>query len=293
VPSASRDADSGRSTDKPGVHSVISQLSSYVSTRAVASEQICLYDRGQGSPIVLIHGMFGDFLDWEPVLQPLAESHRVIALDLPGFGNSSKSRREYTADFFVSTLHDLFTSVGLQGIILVGNSFGAQIASLYALRHPELVAKLILVDSGGFRFIPEDEAAAIASRFGAPVIAALTPEIHTLLFASVFAQPSAASQLYVERQNQKLQRRDYPAYAEALASNIRLSMSSYLLDRLPEIKCPTLLIWGEKDLVLPVEQAQQALAKLPRAELKVLPGCGHAPQLECGEQFLLAIRPFL
>jgi pimeloyl-ACP methyl ester carboxylesterase len=237
--------------------------------------------------------MFGDFLDWKPVLESLAQSHRVIALDLPGFGNSSKPHREYTGDFFVSTLHDLFASLGLQEIILVGNSFGAQIAILYALRHPELVAKLILVDSGGFRSIPEDEAAAIAARFGAPVIAALTPEIHTMLFASVFTQPSAASQLYVQRQNEKLQRKDYPAYAESLAANIRLSMSSYLLDRLPEIKCPTLLIWGEKDLVLPVEQAQQALAKLLHGELKVIPGCGHAPQLECGEQFLDAIRYFL
>jgi len=237
--------------------------------------------------------MFGDFLDWKPVLEPLAQSHRVIALDLPGFGNSSKPHRAYTTDFFVSTLHDLFASLGLQEIILVGNSFGAQIAILYALRHPELVAKLILVDSGGLRSIPEDEAAAIAARFGAPVIAALTPEIHAMLFASVFTQPSAASQLYVQRQNEKLQRKDYPAYAESLASNIRLSMSSYLLDRLPEIKCPTLLIWGEKDLVLPVEQGQQALAKLVHGELKVIPGCGHAPQLECGEQFLHAIRHFL
>jgi pimeloyl-ACP methyl ester carboxylesterase len=59
-------------------------------------------DRGKGPALVLIHGMFGDSLDWEPVLEPLSESHRVIAVDLPGFGASSKPRREYSADFFVS-----------------------------------------------------------------------------------------------------------------------------------------------------------------------------------------------
>jgi pimeloyl-ACP methyl ester carboxylesterase len=62
--------------------------------------------RGKGPALVLIHGMFGDLLDWEPVLEPLAESHRVIAVDLPGFGASSKPPREYSADFFVSTLHE-------------------------------------------------------------------------------------------------------------------------------------------------------------------------------------------
>ena len=78
----------------------------------------------------------------------------------------------------------------------------------------------------------------------------------------MFANPSATSQLYLQRQNEKLQRPDYPAYAESVASSIRLSLSAYLLDRLPEIKCPTLLIWGEKDFVLPVAQARQASGEI-------------------------------
>jgi pimeloyl-ACP methyl ester carboxylesterase len=272
---------------------VSSQISDSVSTRAVGSEQICLYDCGEGTSLILIHGMFGDFLDWEPVLEPLAQSHRVIALDLPGFGNSSKPAREYTADFFVTTLHELFTGLALRRMILVGNSFGGQIAILYTLRHPEMVAKLVLVDSGGFRFISEEEYSAVAARFGEPVIATLTPEVHELLFASVFTQPSEASQRYLRRQNEKLKRSDYLSYAESLASSIRLSLSACLLDRLVEIKCPTLLIWGERDLVLPVQQARTALARLPHGELQVISACGHAPQLECSEEFLRAIVPFL
>jgi pimeloyl-ACP methyl ester carboxylesterase len=269
------------------------EISNYISSRDVASERICFYDYGQGPPLVLIHGMFGDFLDWEPVLEPLSQSHRVIAVDLPGFGMSSKPRREYTADFFVATLRELFTQLGLSEIILAGNSFGGQIAILYALQHAEMVAKLVLVDSGGFRAISNEEASAAAARFSAPVIAALTPEFHSLLFAPVFTKPSEASQLYVQRQNEKLQRSDYWAYAESVASSIRLSLSAYLLDRLPEIKCPTLLIWGDDDLVLPVEQARQALCKLRQGQLKVIPGCGHAPQLECSEGFLGALCDFI
>ena len=65
---------------------MLREVSGHQSSQKIGAEEICYYDRGQGSPVVLIHGMFGDFLDWEPVLEPLAASHRVIAVDLPGQG---------------------------------------------------------------------------------------------------------------------------------------------------------------------------------------------------------------
>lgn len=83
---------------------MLPETANHVTSQRLGSEEICVYDAGQGSAVVLIHGMFGDFLDWEPVLQRLSRSHRVIALDLPGFGSSSKPRREYTADFLLSNL---------------------------------------------------------------------------------------------------------------------------------------------------------------------------------------------
>jgi pimeloyl-ACP methyl ester carboxylesterase len=276
-----------------GMENVDTNPAPYVSQHTVHGEQISVYDRGRGSPLVMIHGMFGDFSDWEPVLEPLSRTRRVIAVDLIGFGDSSKPRREYDGNFHAAALRGLFERLQLGKIILTGNSFGGQIAILYSLAYPETVEKLVLVDSGGFRFIPPEEAAAVAGNFGAKVLAALTPEVHSILFASVFSKASPASQHYIDRQNQKLKRNDYPAYAEALAGNIQLSLRSYLLERLPEIACPTLLIWGGEDRVLPVEQAEQALARLQRGELKVIPGCGHAPQLECPEEFLRAITPFL
>jgi pimeloyl-ACP methyl ester carboxylesterase len=227
------------------------------------------------------------------VLEPLAQSHRVIAVDLPGFGASGKPLREYSADFFLSTLHDLLGQLGLKEATLVGNSFGGQIAMLYALSHPGFVAKLVLVDSGGFQRYTDEEKAFTETNFGEPVLAALTPEIHAIIFAPLFARASETSRRYLERQNAKLRRPDYPAYAHVLASSVRLALSTYLLDRLPEIQCPVLLVWGEQDQVLPAAQASQAMARLRHGQLKVIPGCGHAPQLECPREFLEAIGPFL
>lgn len=272
---------------------MLPEVTGYQSNQRIGSEEICCYDRGQGSAAVLIHGMFGDFLDWEPALEPLAAGHRVIALDLPGFGSSSKPRREYSADFFISTLHDFFQQLELKEFTLAGNSFGGQIAMLYALQHPEAVSKLVLVNSGGFRKHTAEEKAMIEPRFSEAVIAGLTPEINALLFGGVFTQPSQTSVRYLAKQNAKLQRPDYPAYAYAVSQSIRLSLATYLVDRLPELKCPTLLVWGEKDQVLPLSQAELALTQLRNGQLKIIPGCGHAPQLECPAEFLRGILPFL
>ncbi|MFQ5737712.1 MAG: alpha/beta fold hydrolase [Acidobacteriota bacterium] len=243
--------------------------------------------------LVLIHGMFGDYLDWEPVLQPLARRQRVIAIDLPGFGASDKPNREYTGEFFVDSLHGLLQELGVQRATLVGNSFGGQIALLYALRYPGEVERLILVDSGGFRPFTEEEKALTRQRFGEAAIAALTPEINEMLFAPLFTAPTEIRQRYLQKQNAKLARADYLAYAHAVASSIQLSVSTFLLDRLPEIECPTLLLWGEKDQAVPLELARQALEKLPRARLTVVPGCGHVLQLDCPEDFLQAVEGFL
>jgi pimeloyl-ACP methyl ester carboxylesterase len=90
-----------------------------------------------------------------------------------------------------------------------------------------------------------------------------------------------------------LQREDYPAYAAALASSIQLAISHCLLDRLDQIRCPTLLLWGGEDRVVPLCQAEAALERLPQGRLVVLPGCGHAPQLDCPEAFRRALEQFL
>lgn len=264
-----------------------------VQFRRIGADQVAYVARGKGPALVLVHGMFGDHLDWEPVIEPLARRHRVIAVDLPGFGDSDKPDREYTGDYFVETLEALLRQLKVKRATLVGNSFGGQMALLYALKYPERVERLVLVSSGGFREVADTEKQFYRERFSAERIAALTPEVNGPMFAPVFAKESDHRRLYVEKQNAKLQRADYPAYARSLARNIQLALNTYLLDRLGEIRCPTLLLWGDKDIVLPLAQAQAALPRLPHGKLTTLEGCGHAPQLDCPEAFATAVEQFL
>lgn len=261
--------------------------------REVGGNEIAYLDQGRGSALVLIHGQFGDHLDWEPVLEPLKKRHRVIAVDLPGFGDSGKPEREYTGAFFVDTLSELLKRLRVKHATLVGNSFGGQIAILYALRHPEQVDRLILVDSGGFREFNEQEKEFTRQRFSETAIWALTPQIQQAMFALVFARTSATQKRYLDKQNAKLQRADFAAYARVLPQTILLSVSTYLLNDLPKLSMPTLLLWGEQDRVVPSQLARKALEQLPRGELKIIPACGHSPQLDCPEEFLVALDEYL
>jgi abhydrolase domain-containing protein 6 len=241
----------------------------------------------------LIHGLFGDYLDWGPVLEPLSRSHRVVAVDLPGFGESDKPACVYSDSFFVDSLHGFLNHLGLRKVTLVGNSLGGFVALLYTLSHRETVERLVLVDSGGFREYTEQEKVSTRERLAASRLARLAPEDIRPMFAPVFAKQSESRERYLERQREKLQWEDYPAYTAALASSVELVTSHCLLDRLGEIHCPTLLLWGGEDQVLPVSQAEKALPLLQKGKLVVLPGCGHAPQLDCPGAFIAALEQFL
>lgn len=264
-----------------------------VSFETVSAGRIAFYEGGTGPTVVFIHGMFGDHLDWEPILEPLSRSHRVLAPDLPGFGESAKPERDYTEEFFLGALEELLAQRDAKKVTLVGNSFGGELAVLYALAHPERVEGLVLVSSGGLRVIPEREKREVEERFNAATLARLTPAMQEMIFAPVFARHEEQWRHYLDKQNSKLKRPDFPAYARALERSIHLALSIYVADRLPELACPTLLVWGDEDRVLPLDLAREAVAKLRQGSLVVLLGCGHAPQLDDPEGFCRALADFL
>jgi pimeloyl-ACP methyl ester carboxylesterase len=247
--------------------------------------RINYYEDGSGPDLVLLHGMFGDYLDWAPVLGLLARKFHVVALDLPGFGESGKPDVAYTGEFFVDKLDEFFAAAGLKEIILGGNSFGGQIAMLYALRHPEKVSQLVLVDSGGFREVPEAERAMARTILSRENLLGMPAAMIPLIFSKVFVKESAEKERYLAKQAAKLKTVDYPEYVRAVVGSIELSMATNLLAELPKIKCPVLLLSGKEDSVVPPEQAEEAARRLPQATLQTMEGCGHMPQLEEPEEF--------
>ena len=238
-------------------------------------------DRGRGPALLLIHGMFGDHLDWEPILQPLAERHRVIAVDLPGFGDSEKPDVAYTPEFFTKHLVDLLDALGIEKATVVGNSFGGQIAMSLALAHPDRVERLVLITTGGLHEYSAQELDAALQRLSVENLMRFTPEIHAPLFGRLFFRPGTAmQQRYTEKQNLKLKRPDYGMYTGIIHRCIRLSLSLCLLDRVGDLSMPVLLVHGDKDPVVPLSWVQDAVNLFPKRELAILMNCGHLPQLE-------------
>lgn len=271
----------------------MSESAAYIHEVEAAGVRTVYYERGSGPPLVLVHGMFGDYTDWETVLVPLSQTFRVIAPDLPGFGVSEKPDVSYDAEFFVNWLHAFLDATKIEGAVLVGNSFGGEISVLYALAHPECVRKMVLASSGGLRFYSEAERAEIQSKFSAANLQLLTPDVHAWMFRTIFAEKGAAWRRYLDKQNAKLQRPDFNQYAEALHHAIVTAFSLYFENELIDLKMPVLLVWGDRDVVFPVPLAERALRLLPQGELVILEGAGHAPQLENPEGFVSAVERFV
>lgn len=238
-------------------------------------------------PLILIHGQFGSHEDWLPVLEPLSETHRVFAVDLPGYGRSEKFQGQVTVDTFVEAIRGL----GLERPWIAGNSWGGTVAMSYALRYP--AAGLILVGSAGFRIYPQADLEIIYRRLGREPLLAMTAREVRALFGPIFAQPSEHTERYLDKQIAMLAREDYPAYVAGLQQTIPLAHETYLLPRATELKVPVLLVWGEEDTRIPVQFGRAAAAAIPGSRLEVLPGIAHVPQIEAPVRFVELVRDFV
>src|SRR6185369_1581798 len=136
-------SDTGRSPDF--------QLPSLPTLKSakVFGRTLCYYDVGRGAPLVLLHGVGGDADQWAFVLGQLSAAHRVIAIDLPGFGRSDKPAIEYRVEGYVEFLDRFLTAIGIDRASLLGHSFGGWIVASFALAFPQRVDRLVLVDSAG------------------------------------------------------------------------------------------------------------------------------------------------
>jgi len=212
---------------------------------------------GRGPALVLLHGGANDWREWEENIGALSQKLEVYALDLPGFGLTPKPEARYTLNFLANFVHGFMQAVGLSYASLGGHSLGAGVALKFALRFPDRVERLILVDAWGFGRV---------TLLGWLIVTSCN------LFRRVF-QPG----------------RFYPFLEkEPGQGNHWLSP-----EELRKLEVPALIVWGERDLYLPVAQAHRAHQLLPNSELFIFQGCGHAPQRERREEFNQVVLKFL
>ncbi|MEO8888091.1 MAG: alpha/beta fold hydrolase [Jatrophihabitantaceae bacterium] len=254
-----------------------------------------------GQPVVLIHGLASDAQTWDRAIGPLADRGlRVIAVDLLGHGESAKPAGGYLLEDFARHLHVLFAEVGLGPATLCGHSLGGAIAVHFGYHYPEHVSRLVLVSAGGL-----GREVHLALRAGALPIAprvvgwAMRPRLR-----SVYASPRLHRLLRLTPDNVANLRRAGRALGDedgraAFFASLRgviepsgqkgsfLEME-YLADHVP-----TLLVWSEKDGVIPVAHAHATREHLPGSRLLVFPGGGHEPHRRHAGEFAGAVASFI
>jgi 4,5:9,10-diseco-3-hydroxy-5,9,17-trioxoandrosta-1(10),2-diene-4-oate hydrolase len=257
---------------------------------------------GEGPPMVLLHGAGDNALDWRWVMPTLAATHKVYAPDLPGSPDSARPAADYSPAFFERIVAVFVDALDIGRATFVGNSLGGLIALRLALSEPARVRALVLVDSAGLGYtvnpaftsvnVPGLGEAAIPF-WRTPVGAYQRAWGRTAL---LFAHPptSVPREWLAEQGRLAL----WPGYLEAHLSVLRalvspLGQREVLVDRLPLLKIPTLVVWGERDRVFPESQAREAIVRLQEGSLALIPECGHMPHVECPDHFLAALDEFL
>ncbi len=257
---------------------------------------------GEGPPLVLLHGAGDNSLDWRWVLPALARKHRVYAPDLPGSPDSARPPADYSSAFFQRFVAAFVDALSVGRATFVGNSLGGLIALRLALSEPARVGALVLVDSAGLgRAInPAFTSVNVPGPFEAAMPFWRTPlGAHQRAWgrtALLFAHPPGSVPREWLAEQRRLALR--PGYLEAHLTALRALVGPFgqrevLLDRLPLLEVPTLVVWGERDRVFPERQAREAIVRLREGSLAVIPNCGHMPHVECPDRFLVDLDEFL
>ena len=260
----------------------------------VAGTSLHVRDTGPRSApaVVLLHGFGASLHTWEPWAKALEADHRVIRFDLPGSGLSAPDTTgDYTDKRSLQLLSALMDQLGVARASLIGNSIGGRIAWKFAADSPQRVDKLVLISpdgfaSPGFAYGKKPEVSSLLSlmRYALP-----KPMLRMNL-EPAYAQPQRLSDAVLTRYHDLMLA---PGVRGALLARMEQTALEDPLPTLRRITAPTLLLWGERDQMIPFANSADYLRALPNARLVALADAGHVPQEEVPEAALAPVRNFL
>ena len=256
---------------------------------------------GQGPPVVLIHGVAGRAGQWDQTAQFLAEGHTVIAPDLLGHGDSAKPRGDYSLGAHASGIRDLLVGLGIERASVVGHSLGGGIAMQFAYQFPERCERLVLVSSGGLgqEVHPLLRAATLP---GSELVLPLLAHPRVLDVASLI--PRVLGQIGLRtRPDLGEMARGYQSLSNAAARNAFIHTLRGVIDPTGQrinasdrlylaSNMPTLIVWGCRDRIIPVEHARPAHEAMPGSHLELFEEAGHFPHLDEPLRFARTLEGF-
>jgi pimeloyl-ACP methyl ester carboxylesterase len=254
-------------------------------TVMVHGHKIAYHEAGKGSVVILIHGLGADSRHWAANIGPLAQNFRVIALDQIGYGQSDKPLMRYTVENFADYLQGFMQALNVPKASLVGNSLGGWVALDFAIRLPNQVEKLVLVDAAGLT-----PAAALKMPEGG--IKPLSPLNTHWFFDLLEANKEwAATDLGPDAFERHVRNGDSYTIASSVAE--MAAGQEFEDQNLGKVHAPTLIIWGRDDVLIPLAMGEQLHQGIAGSQMVVIDGTGHIPMVAKPAEFDAAVEKFL
>ncbi len=262
---------------------------------------INVIELGEGPPLVFVHGLSGSWPNWLEQLPVFAADHRVIALDLPGFGRSPMPAEEISISGYARTLDALLGKLGVDAAAVVGNSMGGFVSAELAINYPQRVERLVLVSAAGLSTYGDPRGLRALGRMRrierivatyAGWVAAHSdtvtrrPMLRNATLGLVAAHPG---RLPAPLAAEQIRGAGKPGFIQGLAANLEYDFSH----RLGEIVCPTLIVWGDRDRVITVRDAARFAELIPGSRKVVFEDTGHVAMLERPAEFNELLAEFL
>lgn len=237
---------------------------------------------GGGTPLVLVHGFGGEKDNWVRVARKLRPQLRVIALDLPGYGESdAPADGSYTIADQVERLRAFIAALGLTHVDLGGHSMGGNIVGTYAAAYPNEVGSLWLIANSGVGNAPPSELRQRIADTGSNALVPATPEEFRQMMTWVMARPPYLP----DRLMDVLAQRAVAVHDLRTRQFEQLIREASTLDRrINGLPIPTHVLWGELDRAVHVDSVDSLMGWLPHSDRTLLPGIGHVPMLEAPEE---------
>jgi pimeloyl-ACP methyl ester carboxylesterase len=256
---------------------------------------------GAGPALLFVHGLSGSWPNWLEQLPVFAAGRRAIALDLPGFGRSPLPSRDVSIGDYADTLASLLDALEIDTATVVGNSMGGHIAARLAIRHPHRVERLVLVAPAGLSTHQDRHIVRSLgtlshmehglSAYGSWIAAhadtiSRRPRLRDATFGLIVPHPG---QLPAPLVAEQIRGTGKPGFVPAL----RAIVEDDLRPRLGEIACPTLIVWGDRDRVITMRDAQLFHELIPGSRKVLYEDTGHMAQLERPAEFNALLEEFL
>ncbi|RKS55912.1 pimeloyl-ACP methyl ester carboxylesterase [Gillisia mitskevichiae] len=270
----------------------------------INSEEIAYREEGSGDKVLLfIHGLSSNMEAWSKNIAKLKENYTSIAIDLPGYGKSSKNSNHYSMADYACFINEFIQQKELKNVSLVGHSMGGQVSLHTVLKHPENFEKLILIAPAGIEIFTPQEAGILKSSYTAEMVQNATEEQIRNNFKMNFYEFPANAEFMVRDRIAMKDASDFKEHSIIIVNNIAAMLDEPVLQDLNKIKMPVLMIFGNEDALIPNRYfhptqdllflSKTAKEQLPQLEVKIIEKAGHFVNFEKAAEVNREIEDFM